>query len=133
MNCGIVIEDQIIIEAAVLCLALNLYHEGDKTEPLHGLFAIAQVVLNRASRKIDAICPVVQKYKQFSWTMRPPKVVDDASWQRAQDVAQLSLHMSDFTGGATHYHALYVSPYWKPDMVVLGKWGNHIFYKQKGK
>ena len=122
-----------MIEAAILCLALNLYHEGDKTEPLFGLFAIAQTTLNRANRDFEKICSVVQAHRQFSWTIKPPKVVDDLSWQRAQDVARLSLHMSDFTGGATHYHALYVSPYWRTDFAVAGKWGNHIFYKPKGK
>ena len=120
-----------MIEAAVLCLALNLYHEGDKSEPLPGLFAVAQVTLNRAGRDPGRVCEVVQAYKQFSWTLRPPPVVDGAPWRTAQDAARLALHMSDFTGGATHYHALYASPYWKSDMQVLGQWGNHIFYKRK--
>ena len=122
-----------MIEAAVLCLALNLYHEGDKNEPLPGLFAIAQVTLNRAKRDPDKVCEVVQAKHQFSWTNKPPAVEDGRPWRTANDVARLALHMNDFTGGATHYHALYVSPYWKSDMVVLGQWGNHIFYKRKGK
>lgn len=122
-----------MIEAAVLCLALNLYHEGDKTEPLTGLFAIAQVTLNRAHRDPAKVCEVVQAYKQFSWTLSPPKVEDGPAWQRAQEVARLSLSMQDFTGGATHFHALYVNPYWRSDMVILGQWGSHIFYKAKGR
>ena len=122
-----------MIEAAILCLALNLYHEGDKSEPLIGLFAIAQVTLNRAKRDPEKICAVVAAPRQFSWTTKPPRVEYSAAWRTAQEVAKLSLHMADFTGGATHYHALYVSPYWRSDMTVLGKWGNHIFYKPKGK
>ena len=122
-----------MLEAAILCLALNLYHEGDKSEPLIGLFAIAQVTLNRAKRDPEKICAVVAAPRQFSWTTKPPRVEDSPAWRTAQEVAKLSLYMADFTGGATHYHALYVSPYWRSDMTVLGKWGNHIFYKPKGK
>ena len=120
------------LEAAVLCLSLTLYHEGLKDEPIRGLFAIAQVVMNRAERKPERVCAEVQKYKQFSWTLSPPPVEDGLPWRNAQQVARLSLHMADFTGGATHFHALYVSPYWKPDMTPLGQWGNHIFYRRKG-
>jgi len=129
------------LEAAVLCLALNVYHEGLKDEPLEGLFAIAQVTLNRADRKLDKVCDVVQANRQFSWTLKPPAVVDHAPWRKAQSVAQLSLHMADFTGGATNFHALVCppdrlnecKPYWRVDMAVAGQWGNHIFYKRKGK
>ena len=127
-----------ILEAAVFCLSLNVFHEGDKrdgrfTEPLDGLFAIAQTTLTRANRQPEKICAVVQAYKQFSWTLRPPPVEDNDAWRVAQTVARLSFHMQDFTGGATHFWAFYASPYWKPDMEILGQWGNHIFGKPKGK
>jgi len=127
-----------ILEAAAFCLALTLYHEGDKrdgrfTEPLDGLFAIGQAVLTRAGRKPERVCAEVQKYKQFSWTLQPPPVEQNKAWQDAQAVARLSFHMADFTGGATHFWAFYASPYWKSDMEILGQWGNHIFGKPKGK
>ena len=122
-----------MLEAAVLCLALNIYHEGSKTEPIDGLFAIGQVVLNRAKRDPEKVCEVVQAYKQFSWTLKPPAVEDGPAWRNANTVAHLSFHMQDFTGGATHYHALYANPYWRVDMTILGQFGNHIFYKVKGK
>ena len=63
-----------MIEAAVLCMALNLYHEGDKNEPIEGLFAIAQVVLNRAGRDPEKVCEVVYAPHQFSWTQRPARL-----------------------------------------------------------
>jgi len=122
-----------MLEAAVLCLALNVYHEGLKDEPLDGLFAIAQVTLNRAARDPARVCVEVQKYKQFSWTLKPPPVEDGRPWQNAQAVARLSFHMQDFTGGATNFWAFYSSPYWKLDMEILGQWGNHVFGKPKGK
>jgi spore germination cell wall hydrolase CwlJ-like protein len=122
-----------MLEAALLCMALNIYHEADKKEPIEGMFAIGQTTLNRAERKPEKVCAAVQAPRQFSWTLKPPPVVDDAAWRNAQAVARLTFHMADFTGGATHFHALYISPYWKPDMAPLGQWGNHIFYKVKGR
>jgi len=119
------------LEAALLCMSLNLYHEGLKNEPIDGLFAIAQVTLNRAGRDPANVCAVVRAPKQFSWTLRPPPVEDGQPWRTAQTVAKLSFFTQDFTGGATHFHALYVSPYWRSDMEIVGQWGSHIFYRKK--
>lgn len=130
-----------IPEAAILCLSLTLYHEGLKQEPIEGLFAIGQTVLTRAERKPEKVCVVVRQYKQFSWTLKPPRVEDGPAWRTAQAVARLTFHMQDFTGGATHFHAVFCNqdraheckPYWRSDMEPLGQWGSHIFYKEKGK
>ena len=35
-------------------------------------------------------------------------------------------------GTATHYHAVYVRPYWARWMKKADKIGNHIFYKTYG-
>jgi len=32
-------------------------------------------------------------------------------------------------GGATHYHATYVRPYWAKSLKKMDKIGTHIFYK----
>lgn len=120
-----------MIEAAVLCLALNIYHEGAKNEPIEGLFAIAQVVLNRAQRNPAKVCDVVFAPHQFSWTVKPPVVAEGRPWDNAVSVARLAFYMQDFTGGATHYHAAYVKPYWRSGMELRGQWGNHTFYKRK--
>jgi len=114
-----------------MCMALNLYHEGLKTEPIEGLFAIAQVVLNRAARKPSKVCDVVYEPHQFSWTAKPPPVVPGKPWNRARTVAWLAFHMNDFTGGADHYHASYAKPYWRKGMKRLGQWGSHVFYRSK--
>jgi len=120
-----------VIEAAILCMALNIYHEGAKNEPVEGLFAIGQVVLNRAQRNPEKVCDVVFAPRQFSWTNRPPIVEPGRPWDNALSVARLSFHMQDFTGGADHYHAAYVNPYWRKDMTLVGQWGNHAFYRKK--
>lgn len=126
-----------ILESALLCMSLNIYHEAAKDEPLLGMAAIAQVTLNRAKRDPAQVCDVVFAPKQFSWTNGKIPSVDETSraWRNAQDMARLSFSTNDFTLGADHYHALYVSPYWKhdPRLTPAGLWGSHAFYKQKAK
>lgn len=121
-----------ILEAAILCLALNAYHES-RGESLLGQFAVAQVVLNRAGRDPEKVCAVVGAPSQFSWTLKPSTVKDSAAYAQAVEVARLSLHLSDFTGGATHYHTLDIRPGWLRDVQVTGQWGSHIFYKARAK
>jgi spore germination cell wall hydrolase CwlJ-like protein len=120
-----------MIEAALLCLSLNGYHEA-RGEPLEGQFAVAQVVLNRAGRDPDKVCDVVFQPHQFSWTLKPSEVKDAAAYAQAQAVARMSLHMHDFTGGATFYHSLAIKPHWASSVQLTGQWGRHIFYKRKG-
>ena len=70
-----------LIETALMCLALNTYHEA-KNQSMIGQIATAQVVMNRVadSRYPNTVCEVVKqgpKYKgsdvpvrhkcQFSW------------------------------------------------------------------
>jgi spore germination cell wall hydrolase CwlJ-like protein len=119
-----------MIEAAVLCMALNLYHEGAKNESIDGLFAIAQVVLNRAKRDPEKVCDVVFAPHQFSWTSKPPVVEEGRPWENAVVVARLSFRMQDFTHGSDHYHAAYVKPYWRTGMKLTGQWGSHTFYRR---
>lgn len=130
-----------MLESWVLCMALMLYHEGAKTEPVIGSMALAQATLNRAKRDQEKVCDVVRAKGQYSSLVKPPAVVYDVAWRNAQQIAWLSFHTSDFTGGADHFHALVCppdrlaecKPYWRLDMDVAGQWGNHIFYKPKGK
>lgn len=121
-----------MIEAALLCLTLNGFHEA-RGETLLGQMAVAQVVLNRAGRDPAKVCEVVQARQQFSWTIKPPPVKDAVAYAQAREVATLALYTNDFTSGATHYHALGILPYWRSDMQVCGQWGAHIFYRVKGK
>ena len=49
-----------MFEAALVCLAMNIYHEA-KNQPSIGQIAVAQVVMNRVmdSRYPDDVCSVV--------------------------------------------------------------------------
>ena len=73
---------------------------------------------------------------QFSWycdgfkdTIREPTV-----YSKILTIAHalVGKKVYDFTDGATHYHATYVSPEWT-NLEVLFTIEDHIFYKQKKK
>jgi hypothetical protein len=57
-----------------------------------------------------------------------------ALWARAEDVAREALagYVDKDVGSATHYHAVYVAPYWAPTLVKMTQIGQHIFYRWTG-
>lgn len=131
-----------ILESALLCLAINIYHEA-RGEMIPGQYAVANVTMNRAKRP-ENICRVVMEKHQFSWTTALvhkqgntftlksagyPK--NELAWDLAWRIAQYSMThpQYDFTQGATHYHAAYVSPQWRYDLKRTKRLGAHIFYK----
>jgi spore germination cell wall hydrolase CwlJ-like protein len=110
--------------------------------------AVANVVMNRSKdrRYPDTICGVVQQGKknadgsmkrnacQFSWYCDGksdwPKQGD--VWFKAQLLAYQIIEDSAYRGlteGATHYHATYVNPRWAKDLTLIGRIGEHIFYR----
>ena len=138
-----------LIETALMCLALNTYHEA-KNQSMIGQVATAQVVMNRVadSRYPNTVCGVVKqgpKYKgsdvpvrhkcQFSWSCdgksdEPKK--DSKEWFKAQDYARIVLSgriALDVTEGATHYHATYVRPAWAKTKTRTTRIERHIFYR----
>ena len=138
-----------LIETALMCLALNTYHEA-KNQSMIGQVATAQVVMNRVadSRYPNTVCEVVKqgpKYKgsdvpvrhkcQFSWfcdgKSDEPKR-DSKEWFKAQDYARIVLSgriALDVTEGATHYHATYVRPAWAKTKTRTTRIESHIFYR----
>jgi len=137
-----------MISAAVMCLAMNLYHET-RGETLAGNIAVGYVTMNRVAdpRYPDTICGVVHQAKYHGWDLvNPIRNRCQFSWycdglsDNPQDgkamlesviLAQhvIAGTVTDISQGATHYHANYVSPYWANDMTVVLEIGQHIFYK----
>lgn len=124
-------------EFAVLCLALNIYHES-RGDPYEGQAAVALTTLNRAKLSSKEVCEVVFEPRQFSWTIEGaigqrikashhPK--DKTAWEKAKQIALAAFYMKDFTGGATHFHEASINPKWPHKRI--GRWGSHIFYKQE--
>lgn len=136
------------------CLAQNIYYEARSSNRADRM-AVADVVLNRVkdSRYPNTICKVVRQGKQrpswkdenvmvmvrnacqFSWYCDGksdwPKNMD--AWVEAQQVAYNMMTFGDYVGiteGATHYHAKYVDPNWARHFTLVGRIGEHIFYRQ---
>lgn len=115
----------------LMCMAVAVYFEA-RGEPLEGQYAVAQVVMNRVEDKRypDDVCNVVFEPRAFSFThdglsdALPVNEAADVALQVAQDITSTV----SYPISSTHYHAKYVSPYWKnhfdKDLTV----GNHIFY-----
>lgn len=133
-----------LLESAVLCLALNVYHEA-RGEDTIGQYAVAQVTLNRSRDSQRTICQEVFRPAQFSWTnglevraTRKGWVVADVAkprereaWEKAKTVAEIAMftNMDDYSNGATHYHATSMTPYWTRGMQLTTVIGRHRFYR----
>lgn len=123
------------------CLAANIYYETRSSSPEDQL-GVSNVVINRTAkpRYPETICDVVEHHivpgiPQFSWNKLVVESVEEQQqWERAEKLAKdiLQLKYKDNTGGATHYHAYYVRPYWadSPKMQFIKRIGAHLYYKE---
>lgn len=118
----------------LLWLTLNVYHEA-RSESQAGQMAVAQVTLNRAWTYHVSVKEVITQSGQFSWLsqQKGSLIPDDPKAFLAcfRSVYQ-ALASDDITGGATHYHAKYVAPYWTSDYQYVTSYGAHLFYKESG-
>jgi spore germination cell wall hydrolase CwlJ-like protein len=122
-----------------MCLALNAYYEA-RGEPFDGQVAVGQVAIRRAGGDLSRVCGEIYRPHQFSWTATRPRGSAlphraDPAWVRAQQAARIAAlgamgaQLPDYSGGATHYHATHVRPYWRRDMVTVAVVGEHVFYR----
>jgi spore germination cell wall hydrolase CwlJ-like protein len=129
---------------AQYCLALAVHYEA-ASESVTGQRAVAQVVLNRVRHPQypRSVCGVVFQGSwrptgcQFTFTCdgalaRPPR---PAAWQRALGIAADALagYVEPSVGTATHYHADWVAPVWRLQLVKIAQIGTHIFYRWPGR
>ncbi len=123
----------------LVCLALAVYYEA-RSEPFLGQVAVAEVVLNRAdsARYPDDVCEVVTQGGttrhrcQFSYYCdgKPESPQNRHAWRRAVVIAKLTRNgvISAELDDATHYHAIYVEPYWREHFDHIATIGRHLFY-----
>ena len=134
----------------VVCMAKNIYFEAGN-QPLAGKVAVAQVVLNRMEHSSypSDICGVVYQAKwrtnwkgeevpvrhqcQFSWFCdgKSDEPLDTDTFYESYKVAHdvIMGKYPDITEGATHYHSLYVDPYWADTLNETVQITDHIFYR----
>ena len=128
-----------MIEAALMCLALNVYFEA-RSDNMTGQYAVAHVVINRvqSDKFPDDVCSVVKQSRsdstcQFSWYCdgKSDRPREPYAWAYAQMVAAdvMQGDVTDITLGATHYHANYIRPYWADKLEYTVTYGSHLFYK----
>ena len=138
-----------MIETALLCLALNVYHEA-RGEPIEGQKAVAQVTMNRAEYDKKNICTVVFQPYQFEWanpitttksTAARTKAanrlmpdLDSREWQTAKWIASraISGKMSDIVGDADHFlnpKTVKRMPRFAREFDKVAVIGNHTFYR----
>ncbi|MEM7690247.1 MAG: cell wall hydrolase [Pseudomonadota bacterium] len=129
------------------CLAQAIWYEA-ASESEAGQRAVAQVVLNRVSHPSwpSSVCGVVYEGSsritgcQFSFTCdgslarRPVSSLKGRGWERARTIAANALSGDVYApiGHATHYHTLWVDPYWAGSLDPVGTIGAHRFYRNRG-
>ena len=125
-----------MLTEALLCLALNVYHES-RGEPVKGQIAVAAVTMNRAGWDQSKICDVVFEPHQFSWTTDHKRKGSEAympkdteAWNQAKVVAMsvMKQQVPNPVGDATHFHTTAVKPAWSRKFKRVHRIGNHIFY-----
>jgi len=143
-----------MIAEAIVCLALNAYHEA-RDQDIRGMIAVSQVVMNRVESRHfpDKVCDVVYQGHhrkswadpnkripiknrcQFSWYCdgKSDEPIDKMAWETSLLIASgvLNNSVDNLVGDSLWYHADYVEPDWaseKREYVVIG---NHIFYEKK--
>ena len=125
------------------CLAQAVWYEA-ASEAEAGQRAVAQVVLNRVTHPSwpGSVCGVVYQGSQRSTGCQFTFTCDGSlarrpsgpSWARAQRIAADALAGSVYApvGHATHYHTLWVNPYWAASLDHIGTIGAHRFYRNRG-
>lgn len=128
---------------ALECLTSAIYYEA-ASESSEGQRAVAQVVLNRVRHPAfpHSVCGVVFQGAerttgcQFTFTcdgsLARPR--NPLSWRRAMSVAAAALagYVERSVGTATHYHTIWVVPYWQSSLTKITTVGAHIFYRWAG-
>ncbi|WEK47384.1 MAG: cell wall hydrolase [Candidatus Andeanibacterium colombiense] len=128
---------------ALQCMTMAIYYEA-ATESDAGQRAVAQVVLNRVAHPAfpNTVCGVVFQGSeratgcQFSFTCDGSLARAPARkfWDRAQQVAAAALSGAVYApvGLATHYHTIYIHPYWADSLTNITTIGAHTFYRWRG-
>ncbi|MBI4724780.1 MAG: cell wall hydrolase [Rhodomicrobium sp.] len=125
------------------CMATAIYFEA-RDEPIKGQIAVGQVIMNRIRSPFypKTVCGVVYQGErnrtgcQFSFTCTGKRnsVKEKPEWATAVKLAKQLIAGEVWVkevGYATHYHATYVHPSWRLELIKVAQIGGHIFYRMK--
>lgn len=117
-----------MLSAAVLCLALNIYHEA-RDQPLAGRLAVAYVTVNRARQRGMSICATVKEPHQFSWVKQRPAQPHGYHWRMSIKLARKVLKMKSIPP-MHFFHHVRVHPPWRRSKIYVATIGAHVFYAE---
>jgi len=121
--------DTVSVSRGEIVAATLILEAGGEADP-RAMAAVREVIANRAKNKTElAVCLAP---KQFScWNKISPQRGIEIAKQHPKWSQALALvkNKSNYTGGATHYHAKKVSPSWAKKLAQTVQIGNHVFYK----
>ena len=129
------------------CFALNLHQEA-RGEPLEGILAVGQVVINRMDSKRwpDTACGVIKQGKmkngnmvyQFSWMGKTMKAIPYDELHNFIAIASGMLNGTIYYKDPyiTHYYACSGTnrinkPHWAHAYKFVKQIGNHCFYSER--
>lgn len=117
----------------ILVAATLILEAGGETDP-RAMRAVHEVIVNRSiNRNLNQGQVVLQRLQFSCWNDKDRRVellnhaVDHPKFHDALKIAMNP--PSNFTDGATHYHAVRVNPYWAKSLKKTIQIENHIFYK----
>ena len=125
------------------CMAEAMYFEA-RGDGWRGMVAVGAVVMNRVAdrRYPDTVCGVVRqgaerndRLCQFSYFCDglPETFGDselrDLAYLMADGVLSSGRVSVVGVAGATHYHAMRVTPWWASTLELQGCVGDHVFYQ----
>ncbi len=132
-------------ERELECLARGIYFEA-RGEPTSGKLAVGQVILNRVASPAypDTVCDVVYQNDQlrnrcqfsFACDGAPDVIAEMGKWHEIRLLAKRLLDKVDVDVEpalltSTHYHAQSVNPRWARKLVLTGRVGQHLFYRDR--
>ena len=134
---------------AVHTLARTIWGEA-RGEPVRGREAVAACVMNRVTLALargghwwggDVISVCRAPYQFSCWNPDDPNReklfavdADDPVYRSCVRIARRAIRgaLTDPTGGATHYHAEGVKPWWAAGRSPCARIGGHLFYGDIG-
>ena len=142
----VALEKQSYTEEDLHWMVMNIYFEA-RNQPLAGMLAVGQVVLNRIEHpnypktvkdvitqaKLNSNGQPIRNKCQFSWYCDGKKDEinkTDKSYSKVEYAARLVLErrIPDLVDGATHYHTLKVKREWGYPLTTVIE--DHIFYRK---
>ena len=125
------------------CLAMNILREAG-AESDEGKIGVAQVTLNRVDdpKYPKDVCSVVHQKKlvghryicQFSWYCSKHRTLDVENYKHCYAIAEqvmISGYRLRKFKGALYYHTVAVKPSWRKRLAMIGRTGNHLFYRNR--